>query len=135
MDDDEGAGLSDASIQHTCAHGDMACDLLQSTRHWKLGVGNCPASAGEVLTLVLRTTVTRDKERERRAVCTMCGGAPLNNRLSTACHRKRRHVDGQALRCYAAPEAFTPISRLAHLTSIPNLHHFSAHLAPHKFHS
>lgn len=43
--DHEGTGLSDASIQHTCAHGDMACDLLQSTGHQKLRVENGPAQA------------------------------------------------------------------------------------------
>jgi hypothetical protein len=41
----------------------MACDLLQSIRHQKLGVENGPARAGEVLTSVLCSTVTRDKER------------------------------------------------------------------------
>jgi len=106
-DDDEGAaGSSDASIQHTCAHGDMACDLLQSTRHKKLRVEDGPAGGG-VLTIMVGTIVTRDKERAGGPPASYCPTfvpcvvAPghLEGRLSTAPHRTQRHVVGENLRC------------------------------------
>ncbi len=79
----------------------ICCNLLDIRKETK---GGKLARLWLEMAHISSTGVTRDKERDGLSFVPCVAVSRLY--LSTACHRKRRHVVSQVLRRYSRPEAF-----------------------------